>query len=68
MSKEVRGKIARDGGFVIPTAFRKALGIEAGGEILLGWKDHELCITTHRLRIEHAKRKVRKYVKPGHSL
>ncbi len=42
---EVRLKIEKDGGLVIPAVFRGALGIKAGDEILLRWEDHELCIT-----------------------
>jgi bifunctional DNA-binding transcriptional regulator/antitoxin component of YhaV-PrlF toxin-antitoxin module len=39
MSEHIRAKIAKDGGLVIPEEFRRALGMEAGGEILLRMED-----------------------------
>ena len=53
---------------VIPAAFRKALGINPGDEVILRLEDDELRITTMKRRIERAQRHVRKYVKPGVSL
>ncbi|MGA2859004.1 MAG: AbrB/MazE/SpoVT family DNA-binding domain-containing protein [Candidatus Sulfotelmatobacter sp.] len=53
--RDARIKIEADGGLVIPAAFRSALGIEAGDEIVLRWEGHELCITK-KLRSERAKR------------
>ena len=41
---EIRIKLDRDGGFVIPLTFRDALGIKAGDEIVMRWKDDELCM------------------------
>jgi bifunctional DNA-binding transcriptional regulator/antitoxin component of YhaV-PrlF toxin-antitoxin module len=63
MSEEFRVKVARDGGFVIPEAFRKTLGVEGGGEVLLHIQDGELVLTTGRRRSEHAQLDVRKSVK-----
>ena len=57
--RDARIKIEADGGLVIPAAFRSALGIKAGDEIVLRWEDHELCITK-KLRSEHAKRSARR--------
>ena len=65
---EVRLKVNENGRVVIPAEFRKALGINAGDEVILSWKDDELRITTMKRRIERAQRHVRKYVKPGTSL
>ena len=48
-SEVIRIKLDRDGGFVIPLTFRDTLGIKAGDEIVMSWKDKELCITK-RLR------------------
>ena len=53
---------------VIPAAFRKALGINPGDEVILRLEDDELRITTMKRRIERAQRHLRKYVKPGVSL
>jgi len=53
---------------VIPAAFRKALGINAGDVLVLRVEDDELRIMTMKKRIEQAQRLVRKFVKPGISL
>jgi AbrB family looped-hinge helix DNA binding protein len=68
MPPETRLKVNENGRVVIPAAFRKALGINAGDEIVLRWEDDELRITTMKRRIERAQRHARKYVKPGASL
>ena len=68
MDLETRLKITENGRVVIPAAFRKALGINPGDEIILRLDDDELRITTMKRRIERAQRHVRQYVKPGVSL
>lgn len=65
---EIRLKVNENGRVVIPSEFRKALGIRSGDEVILSWKDDEIRITTMKRRIERAQRHVRKYVKPGVSL
>jgi AbrB family looped-hinge helix DNA binding protein len=65
---EVRLKVNENGRLVIPAEFRRALGIRAGDEIILIWKEDEIRITTMKKRIERAQRHVRQYVKPGVSL
>lgn len=65
---EARTRINENGRVVIPASFRKALGIRAGDEVVLRLEDDELRITTLRQRLEQARRRVRKYVKPGRSL
>jgi AbrB family looped-hinge helix DNA binding protein len=68
MLQELRLRLNENGRVVIPAAFRKALGISAGDEVVLRMEDDELRITTMKHRIERAQRLVRKYVKPGVSL
>jgi AbrB family looped-hinge helix DNA binding protein len=68
MESEARIRINQNGRVVIPAAFRKALGIEAGDEVILRMEDDELRITTMKRRIERARRHIRRYVKPGVSL
>jgi AbrB family looped-hinge helix DNA binding protein len=68
MNPEVRVTINENGRLVIPAAFRNALGINPGDEVVLRIEDDELRITTLRQRIAQAQRLVRKYVKPGVSL
>jgi len=65
---EVRLKVNENGRVVIPLEFRRALGVQAGDEVILIWKDDEIRITTMRRRIERAQRHARQYVKPGVSL
>ncbi len=61
-------RLGKDGGLLIPLAFRKALGVKIGNEVILYWKDGELRITTMKRRIERAQQHARQYVKPGVSL
>jgi AbrB family looped-hinge helix DNA binding protein len=68
MSLETRQKVNENGRVVIPAAFRKALGISPGDEVVLRMEDDELRITTMKRRIERAQRRARKYLKPGVSL
>lgn len=68
METETRLRINENGRVVIPASFRKALGINAGDEVLLRLEDDELRITTLKRRLARAQRLVRKHVKPGTSL
>lgn len=65
---QARMRLNENGRVVIPAAFRAALGIEAGDELVMRIEDDELRITTLKRRIERAQNRVRKYAKPGSSL
>lgn len=67
MTSEVRTRINENGRLVIPSSFRKALGIEAGDEVVLRLEDDELRITTQQLRIRRAQARAKKLLK-GRSL
>jgi AbrB family looped-hinge helix DNA binding protein len=68
MNEDVRVRMSENGRLVIPSGFRKALGISGGGEVLLHLDEDGIRITTTKLRIARAQRIVRKYIKPGVSL
>ena len=68
MDYETRLRVNENGRIVIPAAFRKALGIEIGDEVVLRLHDDELNITTQQRRIQRAQHRARKYLKPGTSL
>jgi len=68
VNTETRQRVNENGRVVIPAAFRKALGINIGDEVVLRMEDDELRITTLKRRVERAQRLVRKHVKRGTSL
>jgi len=68
MQTATKLKVNENGRVVIPAEFRKALGIQAGDEVLVWMEDDELRMTTMRKRIERAQQRARKYLKPGVSL
>ena len=68
VNTEARQRVNENGRVVIPAAFRKALGINIGDEVVLRMEDDELRITTLKRRVERAQRLVRKHVKRGTSL
>ena len=68
LKQEARTRVNENGRVVIPAAFRKAMGIKAGDEVVLRMEDNELRILTLKGRIERAQRLVRQHVKPGTSL
>jgi len=64
-SQEFRLRIGENGRIVIPAAVRKTLGVETGDEILLEREQDDFRITTQQRRIDRARRRIRKYIKPG---
>jgi len=68
VNTETRQRVNENGRVVIPAAFRKALGINIGDEVVLRMEDGELRITTLKRRLERAQHLVRKHVKRGVSL
>lgn len=68
MEEKVRVRVNENGRVIIPVAFRKALGIEAGDEVVLRIQDDELRITTQQRRIQRAQSRARRYLRPDASL
>jgi AbrB family looped-hinge helix DNA binding protein len=66
--EEARMRIAENGRLVIPASFRRALGIEAGDEVILRLENDELHIISQRQRLAKARALVRRYVPAGTSL
>ncbi len=65
MPEETRARVNENGRVVIPSSFRKALGIEVGDEVVLRIEDDELRITTQQRRIQRAQRRARQNAKGG---
>jgi AbrB family looped-hinge helix DNA binding protein len=61
-------RVNENGRVVLPAAFRKALNIRPGDQVLARLEDDEVRITTLKHRIEQAQGHVRQFVKPGRSL
>lgn len=61
-------KLGRDGRFVIPAAFRKAMGIEPGDDLVLHCEDGKLRVVGRRVGLERARAIVRRHVPEGVSL
>jgi AbrB family looped-hinge helix DNA binding protein len=60
--------LGSNGRFVIPAAYRRALGVEAGDELLLRFEDGELRLTTRQLALARARALVGRHVPKGVSL
>jgi AbrB family looped-hinge helix DNA binding protein len=68
MESETRARVNENGRVVIPSEFRKILGIRAGDEVVLRIEGDELRITTQQRRIQRAQARARRYMKSGTSL
>ena len=64
----VTTKIAEGGRLVIPSQYRRALGLETGDEVIVRAVDGELRILTRAEAVKRAQALVRKRVKKGRSL
>jgi len=60
--------VSPNGRVVIPVAYRKALGLKSGGRIIFHMEGDQVQVTTMKLNLERARRRIRKYVEPGVSL
>jgi AbrB family looped-hinge helix DNA binding protein len=65
---ESHARINENGRIVIPSSFRRALGISSGDTVVLRIENDELRITTLRQRLAKAQQLVRKHVAPATSL
>jgi len=61
--------IIREGGrLVIPSAYRKALGLKPGDEVLLSLEDGEIRVVSTRQAVARAQTLVRRYIPKGRKL
>jgi AbrB family looped-hinge helix DNA binding protein len=65
---ESHTRVNENGRIVIPTSFRRALGISSGDTVVLRIENDELRITTLRQRLAKAQQLVRDHVAPTRSL
>jgi AbrB family looped-hinge helix DNA binding protein len=65
---EVVTKIAEGGRVVVPSAFRRALGLEPGDTVIMMLDDDEVRLLTPDRAIRRAQEIVRSYVPEGRSL
>jgi AbrB family looped-hinge helix DNA binding protein len=61
--------IIKEGGrIVIPAAFRKALGIKTGDEVLITLENDEIKVISSRQAVARAQALIRSYIPEGRSL
>jgi len=64
----VKAKISEGGRIVIPSEYRKQLGLEVGDEVMIGLVNGEVRIFTLEQAIKRAQEIVRRYIPEGQSL
>jgi AbrB family looped-hinge helix DNA binding protein len=64
----IKTKISEGGRVVIPSEYRKQLGLEVGSEVMIELVNGELRIFTLDVAIKRAQEIVRRYVPQGRSL
>ena len=64
----MKTKIREGGRLVIPSTYRKALGLKPGDEVLLSLEDGEIRLVSTRRAVTRAKAIVRRYIPEGRKL
>ncbi|MBA3286316.1 MAG: AbrB/MazE/SpoVT family DNA-binding domain-containing protein [Nitrosopumilus sp.] len=59
---DIRTKIGEGGRVIIPTAFRKALHLQPGDDIILHFENNQISITTPAQSLLKLQAKVEKYL------
>ena len=65
---ELKTKIGEGGRLVIPAAYRKALGLKPGDEVILALEEGEIRVLSTRQAIARAQTLVRRYIPEGRRL
>ena len=68
MEQGIRLRLNANGRVVIPASVRKALGVEAGDELILEKRDDVFCLTTQQQRIARAQQRAKTRLAAGTSL
>lgn len=66
--QEIKTKLGQSGRIVIPTEYRRRLGLEAGDDIIMRLDEEGLHLYTPAQAIARAQALVRRYVPEGRSL
>lgn len=66
--QEIRTKLGQNGRIVIPTEYRKRLGLKSGDEIIMHLDEVGLHLYTPAQAVARAQGLVRRYVKEGRNL
>ncbi|MGH7999556.1 MAG: AbrB/MazE/SpoVT family DNA-binding domain-containing protein [Brasilonema sp.] len=66
--KAIKTKISEGGRVVIPSEYRKQLGLEVGDEVMIQLVDGEMRIFTLEQAVKRAQEIVRRYIPQGRSL
>jgi AbrB family looped-hinge helix DNA binding protein len=64
----VRVKLGEDGRISLPAAYRRALGLRPGDELIVQLQDGAISVTSTKLGIERARRMLGRYLKTKESL
>ena len=65
---DFKTRIGEGGRLVIPSSYRKALGLKPGDEVVLLLEEREIRIVSTRHAIRQAQALVRRYIPEGRSL
>ncbi len=68
MDEGIRLRLNANGRVVIPASVRKALGVEAGDDLILEKKDDVFFLTTQQQRIRRAQQRAKTHLAAGTSL
>lgn len=66
--REIKTKLGKSGRIVIPTEYRRQLGLESGDEIIMRLDEAGLRLYTPSQAVARAQALVRRYVPEGRSL
>lgn len=66
--EQARARLSENGRLVIPAAFRHALGLKPGDQLVMRIEDGELRISSSRQALARARKLLKQYIPPGKDL